>query len=77
MVLADWIEDKRSGETAIINQIAVRQMLESLGEKERILMTLRYLEGKTQIECAKLLDINQVAVSRLEKKILMQLKKQI
>ena len=77
MVLADWIEDKRSGETAIINQIAVRQMLESLGEKERILMTLRYLEGKTQMECAKLLDINQVAVSRLEKKILMQLKKQI
>ena len=76
MVLADQLMDTRKTEGELIDRITVSQMLESLGEKERQLIRLRYMEGKTQAECAKVFGINQVAVSRLEKKILLFLRRQ-
>lgn len=76
LVLADQLEDNKTGETELINRITVVQMLDTLEEKERRLIELRYLEGKTQTESAKALGMNQVAVSRLEKKILLFLRQQ-
>lgn len=76
LVLADQLEDVKKRETELINKITVVQMLEHLGEKERRLIELRYMEGKTQSESAKILGMNQVAVSRLEKKVLLQLRQQ-
>ncbi len=77
LVLADQLEDKRTGEMELINRVTVKQMLDTLGEKERKLILLRYMEGKTQSESALVLGMNQVAVSRLEKKILLSLRKQL
>lgn len=74
--LVDQLEDKDEREVKLINHITVQQILKSLGEKERRLIELRYLEGKTQTESAVILGMNQVAVSRLEKKILLQLRNQ-
>lgn len=76
LMLADQLEDCRASETELINRITVVQMLDTLEEKERRLIELRYLEGKTQSESAKALGMNQVAVSRLEKKILFFLRQQ-
>lgn len=76
LLLADQIEDNKTGEMDLINRITVSQMLDTLGDKERRLIELRYLEGKTQMESAKVLGMNQVAVSRLEKKILLFLRQQ-
>ncbi|MBR4027640.1 MAG: sigma-70 family RNA polymerase sigma factor, partial [Lachnospiraceae bacterium] len=76
LLLADQLEDTKTGETELINRITVLQMLDTLQEKERQLIELRYLQGKTQSESAKVLGMNQVAVSRLEKKILLSLRKQ-
>ena len=76
MVLADQLEDTKKNELELINQITVVQMLDSLEEKDRRLIELRYMEGKTQSESAKLLGMNQVAVSRSEKRILLMLRKQ-
>ena len=76
LVLADQLEDSRTSELELINRITVSQMLGTLGERDRKLIELRYLEGKTQSESAKILGMNQVAVSRLEKKILLFLRKQ-
>ena len=76
LVLADQIEDDKTGEVDLINRITVNQMLATLDVKERRLIELRYLEGKTQTESAKVLGMNQVAVSRLEKKILLFLRQQ-
>ncbi len=73
--IADQLVDEQFSETKILNQITVIQMLETLDEKERQLLVLRYMEGKTQTEVAQILDMNQVAVSRLEKKILLYLRK--
>ena len=77
MTLADKLVDEEKKETELINRITVVQMLDSLQERERRLIELRYLEGKTQTESAALLGMNQVAVSRLEKKILLFLRTQI
>lgn len=77
LLLADQLEDKKAGETELINKITVNQMLATLEERERRLIELRYLEGKTQMESARLLGMNQVAVSRLEKKILLFLRQQL
>lgn len=76
LVLADQLEDLRKSEMEVINRMTVVQMLNSLAEKERRLIELRYLEGKTQTESAKVLGMNQVAVSRLEKKVLLYLRNQ-
>ena len=75
MTIADQLEDVRSGELELINHITVVQMLDGLEEKDRRLIEMRFWEGKTQSESAKLLGMNQVAVSRLEKRILLGLRK--
>ncbi len=74
--LADQLVDEQYSETRIINELTVRQLLEKLDLRDRTLVTMRYLEGKTQTEVAAALQMNQVAVSRLEKKILLHLRKQ-
>lgn len=75
MLIADQLVDTRKSEQELINRITVMQLLDVLEERERRLVELRFWEGKTQSESAKLLGMNQVAVSRLEKRILHQLRK--
>ena len=57
--------------------MAVEQLLACLAPEERLLITSRYFEDKTQVETAKLLGISQVQVSRLEKKILLKMRKNV
>lgn len=74
VTLEERLANERNEEEEIINTMTVQQLLNDLGEKERSLIELRYMQGKTQFETAKRLGMNQVAVSRLEKKILLQLR---
>lgn len=55
-------------------EVVLKELVSSLGKKEQTLLYLRYDLGLTQSEVAKRLSMNQVAVSRLEKKILKELK---
>ena len=75
MLLADQLMDSKRTESELIDQLTVDQLMNSLEERERRLMTLRFWEGKTQNEVAQLLGMNQVAVSRMEKRILLGLRK--
>lgn len=59
-----------SGESSLIDRLALRQCLSELSEEERRLIILRYFRGKTQCETARILGITQVQVSRRERKIL-------
>lgn len=61
----------------IINHMLLEQLLNGLNKEEREIIRLRYFFEKTQIEVAKLLGISQVQVSRLEKKILLSLRKRV
>ena len=55
----------------------IRQLLGGLEERECRLIELRYFQDKTQVQTAKELDMSQVQVSRLEKKILLKMRKEI
>lgn len=61
----------------VVNRILVEQLLGELNEKERKLITRGILKEKTQIQAAKELGVSQVQVSRLEKKILLRLRKRV
>lgn len=77
VVLVDQLEDHKAEELELINRITVLQMLDTLKDQERKLIELRYLQGKTQSQSAEILGMNQVAVSRLEKKVLIFLRSQL
>lgn len=59
----------------VLNHMLLKQLLESLEEKERRLIEYRYFHDMTQTQVAKCLGISQVQVSRLEKKILLRMRK--
>lgn len=59
----------------LINHMMLEQLLEGLDETERQLIRMRYYEDKTQTQVAQKLGISQVQVSRLEKKILLRMRK--
>lgn len=61
----------------VLNDLLIRQLLEELGERERRLIELRYFQEKTQVQTAQELDMSQVQVSRLEKKILLKMRKEV
>ncbi|MDD6395372.1 MAG: sigma-70 family RNA polymerase sigma factor [Firmicutes bacterium] len=62
---------------AIIDIIALRQIISKLEKTDRELIQLRYFGGKTQSAAAKLLGMTQVQVSRRERKIIKQLREQL
>lgn len=62
---------------AVLNRMVIEQLLEMLDEREKNLIRCRYFENKTQSETAKELGMTQVQVSRLEKKILLCLRKNL
>lgn len=61
---------------AVLNELVVAQLMESLEEKERQVIRLRYFENKTQCEVAARMGMSQVQISRLERKILLRLRQQ-
>ena len=62
---------------SIINKLCVQELINELNEREKKIIILRYFKGKTQTEVAERLGITQVQVSRLEKKILTEMRQKI
>lgn len=62
---------------AVLNQMMVKQLLAVLSEEEKQLITMRYFENRTQSYVAEKLGMTQVQVSRMEKKILLRLRKKL
>lgn len=61
----------------LINHMVLKEIIEKLDPREKELIILRYYKGKTQVEVAKVLGISQVQVSRMEKKILLKMRKNL
>ena len=59
----------------VINHLLINKLLSELSDKERSLIELRYYHDKTQAQVAKRMGISQVQVSRMEKKVLMKMRK--
>lgn len=73
--LVDRLVGEKQEDEKIINRVMLKQLMDSLSGMEKKLLNLRYFEDKTQVQVAGILGISQVQVSRLEKKILMGLRK--
>lgn len=67
--LEDVLTDTES-EEKMVERIALNQAIEKLPERENMVIKLRYFHGLTQQRVAKVLDVSQVQVSRIEKKAL-------
>lgn len=63
--------------SSLINKICLNKMIDKLETREKQIILLRYYKEKTQSDVAKILGISQVQVSRIEKKILMNFRKEI
>lgn len=63
-------------EEKILNHVMVEELLKRLAPRERKILELRYLQGKTQTEIAKVIGISQVQVSRIEKSSLLKLREE-
>ncbi|MEH7124372.1 RNA polymerase sporulation sigma factor SigF [Bacillus sp. JJ1532] len=72
ITLLDQIDDGNEGKW--FDKIALKEAINDLDERERLIVYLRYYKDQTQSEVAARLGISQVQVSRLEKKILQQMK---
>ncbi|MBS3977669.1 MAG: RNA polymerase sporulation sigma factor SigG [Syntrophomonadaceae bacterium] len=73
----DQIGDDKNLDANWLEDIAVREALGKLNDREKLILSLRFFEGKTQMEVADEIGISQAQVSRLEKAALNHMRKHI
>lgn len=73
----DQISDNKNIDDSWIENISIKQALQKLNDREKHILTLRFFEGKTQMEVADEIGISQAQVSRLEKTALNHMRKYI
>ena len=69
LVLGDYGAEER-----MLERVNLRSLIEELPERERKVIALRYYHGLTQQNCAKVLHVSQVQISRLEKRAVERLR---
>lgn len=69
LVLGDY-----SAEEKMVEHVALRAAIEKLPDRERQIVALRYYHGMTQQNCAKVMHVSQVQISRLERRAVEQLR---
>lgn len=76
--MVDQLADEKQDEhESVLNHMVLTQLIDGLPRKEQTLICLRYYQNKTQTEVARVLGISQVQVSRLEKKILLDMRQKM
>ena len=75
--IMDQVKDKKSEDEVWLQEIALREAINKLNQREKLILNLRFYEGKTQMEVAEEIGISQAQVSRLEKNALKQMRKLI
>ena len=73
----DQISDTNSSDEIWLENIAIKEAMKTLTDRERTIINLRYYKNKTQMEIAEEIGISQAQVSRLKKGALEHMKKQI
>ena len=75
--LMDQLSDSNPSDEAWLENIALREAMKKLSERERKIINMRFYKNKTQMEIAEEIGISQAQVSRLEKGALERMRKQI
>ena len=77
LTVMDQVHDTKNTENNWMERIALRNAFRSLGDREKQILSLRFVGGKTQMEVAGLVGISQAQVSRLEKSAICTMRKNI
>lgn len=75
--IIDTISNNTDEQTIITNKLAITELINNLNEREKQVILLRYFRGQTQTEVAKIMGVNQVQISRIEKKVLNAMKRKL
>lgn len=75
LYVMDQVSDRKNREENWVEELSLEAAMERLNERERLIIRLRFFEGKTQMEVAEHIGISQAQVSRLEKNALKIMKK--
>ena len=71
----DQISDEKNEDGIWLESISIHEALDKLNDRERMILTYRFFEGKTQMEVADEIGISQAQVSRLEKAALKNMRR--
>ena len=77
LTVMDQVRDTRNTDEAWMEHITLRNAFASLGPREKQILSLRFVGGKTQMEVAGALGISQAQVSRLEKSAIVAMRKSV
>ncbi len=77
LTVMDQVRDTKNTEGNWMEHIALRDAFRALGQREQKILSLRFYDGKTQMEVADLMGISQAQVSRLEKGAISSMRKSI
>jgi RNA polymerase sporulation-specific sigma factor len=73
----DQLQDKNGADEMWLEGIALKEAIDKLGERERKIITMRFYQGKTQMEVSEEIGISQAQVSRLEKNALKSIRRSL
>ena len=77
LTVMEQVRDTKNTETNWMEHIALRDAFGRLGKREKQILSLRFYDGKTQMEVATVLGISQAQVSRLEKGAIATMRKSV
>ena len=73
----DQVRDNKNTDEHWLEQIALKEAMDRLTDREKRILSLRYFEGKTQMEVSARIGISQAQISRLEKNAIQKIKKEL
>ena len=77
LYVMDQVSDEKNQDESWLETIALNEAMKRLNEREKLILTLRFFQGKTQMEVAQEIGISQAQVSRLEKTALKHMRKYV
>ena len=77
LTVMDQVRDNKNTEYQWMEHIALRDAFRRLGDREKQILSLRFYDGKTQMEVANMVGISQAQVSRLEKGAISTMRKSV
>ena len=75
--IIEQITNTKDEASNIVDNIVLKQIIDKLTEREKKVIMLRYFKDQTQAQVAKIIGVTQVQVSRIERKVLSEMKKEI
>ncbi len=77
LYVMDQVRDTKSTDENWVETLALKDAMRRLSEREKLIINLRFFQGRTQMEVAEEIGISQAQVSRLEKSALTSMRRHI